>query len=223
MSEALSAVFTPVVLRKVLREACQAAGLASVPDAPASLSVFLEGALLTTLTRRLGVPLALELSGQIRESLLHVFGSEVSTVHSTGEVPISKARELVRSSGPAAGYLALVVTQASLVVFLLQDQLGDAVEVLPVSGEKELQDRLRRFCGRSLLVVIDRRHPCVGPSVAHLLRRELEPTSPVIWWGADEAEMVVVEAALSGGPRLVRTSAEARLADLGSVCLSAIA
>lgn len=216
-------MFTPVVLRKVLREACQAAGLASVPDEPVALRIFLEGALSTALTRRLGVPMALELGGQIRESLLHVFEPEEPNVQVTGELPISEARERVRLSGPAAGHMALVVTQASLVVFLLQDQLNNAVEVLPVSGEKELKDRLRRFGGRSLLVVIDRRHPCVGPSVARMLRRELEPTSSVVWWGADQAEMLEVEAALSGGPRFIRTSDECRLADLGSVCLSAIA
>ena len=214
--ETLATVFSPPRLRKVLAEACDVAGLRAIPEAPVSLQVFVEGPLFTTLARRLGVSVALELNRQIREAVepgIAVDEGPISAVH--------KGRDQLTAPPPARRVLA--VTQASLVVFLLQDQLGDSVEVLPIGDARHLEDRLRRFGGQPLLVVVDRRHPCVGPEVARLLRRLLEPIGCVIWWGAEADEQLLVEAELTGGPTFVPTSDSLQLADLGGVCLSAIA
>lgn len=107
-------------------------------------------------------------------------------------------------------------------IFLLQDMFGDAVDVLPVNGEQELRDRLRRFGGHPLLVVIDRLHPCVGPGVARILRTDLSESSAVVWWGADAEEQLDVESTLAGGPRFTAAGSELSLADLGELCMSAV-
>jgi len=222
--EVLSAVFAPIRLRKIVREACESAGIAQMPEAPISLRVFVEGALFSTLVRHLGVSLALDLNEQIRASLAHareVRRGEDDEVRETQEVPTSDVHERRPAAEATSGRRVLVVTQASLVVFLLQDVFGDELEVLPVSGEKELGERLARFDGQPLLVVVDRRHPCVGPGVARRLRDHLSNISAVVWWGADVDEEREVEDRLAGGPRFITTGPDLQLADLGPVCLDA--
>ena len=114
----------------------------------------------------------------------------------------------------------LVVTQASLVVFLLQDMLGESVPIRVVSTEDELVERLARARG-PLTLVVDRKHPVVGPEAAPHLRA-LPAGSAVVWWGGSEYEQLRVLSALDEFVTLVSTAHELRLADLGELCRSLV-
>lgn len=211
VEEALAAILAPARRREILGEALESADVDDIPDQPMALRVFLEGALFTTLARHLEVSDALELVAQIRSTL------ELAMANAPDERPRSEVRE--RITLPAPPTTALVLTNASLVVFLLADALGDApVEVVPVSNRSELEDRLRRMAGRSLLVVVDRKHACVDVSVCSELRDELDPFSTVVWWGARGAERTMASAMLAGGPRMIACEADLGLADLGELC-----
>ncbi len=210
VEEVLATVLSPERRGELLGEALGMAALPAIPDGAGSLRVFVEGALFSTLARHLEVSDALELVGQIRSAL------ELALDCMEEERPISDIH--TRMSLPAGPQRVLVVSQASLVVFLLQDVVGDAVDVLPVSNTPALRDRLRRMAGQSLLVVVDRKHPCVGPGVCNLLRTELGPDSTVIWWGAHGAEREDITRRLRGGPQAITCEFDLRLSDLGELC-----
>ena len=210
IDEALGAVLAPALRREVVFEALDAAEIDVVPNEANDLRLFVEGALFSTLTRHLEVRDALELIAQIRATLELALGS------APDEPPRSDVR--ARITLPAPPTTTLVVTSASLVVFLLADMLGDTVDVVAVSRHAELRDRLRRTGGAPLLVVIDRKHAGVDVSVCELLREELDASSSVVWWGASTAERTMATAFLSGGPRLVACEPSVGLADLGELC-----
>lgn len=210
VDEVLSAVLAPARKDSTLGEALEMAELDAIPEQPTSLRIFVEGALFATLARHLEVSDALELVAQIRASL------ELALDTAPDERPTSDIRGRMRlESAPTR---VLVVTQASLVVFLLQDVLGDEVEVMPIDDQATLRDRLRRLAGQPLLVVVDRKHPCAGPGVCELLGQELDASSTVVWWGAQGAELSRVERLLRNGPRVVPCPFDVQLVDLGGVC-----
>jgi hypothetical protein len=210
IDEALGAVLAPARRREVLADALDAAEIDVVPSEGPALRLFVEGALFSTLTRHLEVRDALELIAQIRATLELALGT------APDDPPRSDVR--ARVTIPAPPSTTLVVTSASLVVFLLGDMLGDSVDVVPVSRRTELRDRLRRTNGAPVLVVIDRKHAAVDVSVCELLRQELDSSSSVVWWGASSAERTMATAFLAGGPRLLACEPSVGLADLGEVC-----
>ncbi len=210
VEEALGAVLAPARRLEIVDEALSTAGLDAIPDQPSSLRVFVEGALFSVLARHLEVSDALELVAQIRAAL------ELALNSTDEDRAVSDVRE--RITLPAPPNRTLVVTGASLVVFLLGDVIGEHVEVLAVSNEDDLRDWLRRSAGSSMMVVVDRKHPCVEPSVCELLRAELSEQSTVVWWGAEPEEHVTVNGILAGGPRTITCDADLRLADLGELC-----
>ncbi|HEY8428839.1 MAG TPA: hypothetical protein VIL20_10710 [Sandaracinaceae bacterium] len=210
VEEVLGAVFAPARLHEVLHEALVLAEHPQVPEHPDSVRVFIEGPLFTVLARHLDVANALEIVGQIRSAL------ELALTTMPDERMTSEVRERITLPAPPAR--ALVVSSASLVVFLLGDMLGDGVDVVPVNSASDLADRLRRFGRSPLLVVVDRKHPCVDLSICTMLRRSLDVHSTVIWWTDDVDEQAQVSAELQGGPILVATEPDTRLADLGELC-----
>jgi hypothetical protein len=210
IDEALGAVLAPALRREVLLDALFGAELDVVPSEARELRLFVEGALFSSLTQRLEVRDALELIAQIRATLELALGARPD------EPPRSDVR--ARITIPAPPCTTLVVTNASLVVFLLGDMLGDAIDVVAVSRQAELRDRLRRMTGTPLLVVIDRKHAAVDVSVCAMLREELDERSAVVWWGASSGERTMATAFLAGGPRLVACEPSVGLADLGELC-----
>lgn len=210
VEEVLGAVLAPTRLYEVLDEALRTAELPAVPEQPASVRVFVEGALFSALARQLDVANALEIVAQIRSAL------ELALASMPDERPSSEVRERITLPAPPAR--TLVVSNASLVVFLLGDMLGDGVDVVPVGSAADLADRLRRFGEAPLLVVVDRKHPCVDTSICGLLAESLDVHSTVVWWTDDVDEQARVSALLSGGPILVATDPDTRLADLGELC-----
>ncbi|MCZ7686674.1 MAG: hypothetical protein M5U28_51165 [Sandaracinaceae bacterium] len=164
VEEALGAVLAPSMLHRVLEEALRSAELTSIPDQRGALRVFLEGALFSALIQHVAVPDALEMVAQVRSAL------ELALASAPDDRPTSDVREKITLPAPPAR--VIVVTSASLVVFLLADELGDDIDVVPVSTEADLVDRLQRFAERPLLVVVDRRHPAVEASVAEELAGE---------------------------------------------------
>ena len=212
VEEVLSSVLAPGRRDEVLREALELASLDEVPDRPTSLRVFIEGALFATLAQKFEVSDALELVNQLRASLGPAFNTSRAEERTTSDI---RSRLGVVTTAPNH---VLVLTQASLVVFLLQDVLGDAVDVLPIDDRVTLRDRLRRYGGQPLLVVIDRKHPCEGPGVCDLLKAELSAESTVVWGGAGGEEIDDVQRRLEGGPRLVPCAFDLALADLGELC-----
>lgn len=212
VEEVLSSTLAPVQRDRVLSAALVLGGLEAIPETPVSLRVFVEGALFSCLSTRLDSEEALELVAQIRASLALAFDTVPD------ERPNSHVRE--RLSVPAPPGRVVVMTQASLVVFLLQDVLGDAIDVLPVSTPSELRDRLRRLAGQALLVIVDRKHSSVDESVAELLANELDRSSSVVWWGTSHREQEDVKVRLFGGPSLVPSDFNLSLADLGELCRS---
>lgn len=210
IDEALGAVLAPARRRQIIFEALDAAGLDAVPEEPAPLRAFLEGALFSALARHLEVSDAIELVAQLRAIL------ELA-LSAGDDPPRSEIRE--RVTPPAAFGSALVVTNASLVVFLLGDMLGDRpIEVVPTSRFGALREELRRRTGMPLLVVVDRKHPAVDVSVCTLLRDELDARSIVLWWGAPSAEQLMVSGLLAGGPRVITCEPTFGLPDLGELC-----
>lgn len=216
VEEVLSAVLSPKRMKTVLDDACRLAGLAEVPSSPVSLRVFVEGALFSTLSRQLGIGYALDLGEQIRGALALALSDEKYAIQA-GQSDIRMRTR--RSAGSTLR--VLVVSRASLVVFLLQDMLGEDVEVLPISSGAELEDRLRRQASYASLIVVDRKHPCVDPEIAAVLKRHA-PESTVVWWGAHGSEREDVEMRLYGGPKLIPTQADMDLADLGELCRGVI-
>ncbi len=208
VEEALAAVLAPDRRRAMLDEALMTAGLEDIPERPSGLRVFVEGALFSSLARHLDVSDALELVGQIRAAL------ELALSATPDDRPTSDVRDRITLPAPPAR--TLVVTGASLVVFLMGDVLGEHVEVVPVSSGGELRERLRRWAGSPLLVVVDRKHACVDTSVCDMLREHLDERSTVVWWGASGEERGAVTSALAGGPRAI--TCDQRLADLGELC-----
>ncbi len=204
VEEVLGSVLSPARVGLVLREATAAAGLQEVPAQPAALRVFVEGALFAALTEHLDVADALEILQHIRGALAHAFPpNELSS-----DIRMRQGAELSPRT-------VLVATAASLVVFLLQDMLGEEVDILPVSSEGQLADRLRRATG-PLLLLVDRQHAALGDLRHHL--SSLPAGSAVIWWGGSTAEQRGVEGALGGHVELVPTPEDLRLADLGELC-----
>src|SRR5690606_22820983 len=134
-----------------------------------------EGALFTTVARHLDVSDGLELVAQIRAALALAYRSE----------PDERPPSHIRAAGLTMSRprRVVVVSRASLVVFLLQDVLGESVDVMPATTPSGLCDRLRRSPG-PVVVVVDRKHPCVDESVCALLAEELPKGSTVLWWGA---------------------------------------
>lgn len=210
VEEALGAVFAPARLYEVLDESLRTADVPTIPEAPTALRVFIEGALFSTLCRHLDMGDALEIVAQIRSAL------ELALTTTPDERPSSAVRERITLPAPPARLI--VVTNASLVVFLLGDILGDGVDVVPVTNGADLRDRVHRFRDMPLLVVVDRKHPCVDTSVCDTLLRELDARSTVVWWAGDPAEQRLVTSLLAGGPKLVRCDPDLRLADLGALC-----
>jgi hypothetical protein len=197
-------------LYDILDESLRAAELTTIPERPTALRIFIEGALFATLTRHLEVADALEIVSQIRATL------ELALSATPDDRPTSAVRDRITLPAPPAR--VIVVTNASLVVFLLGDTLGDGVDVVPVSNASDLCDRVRRFRGAPLLVVIDRKHPCVDASICEMLLRELDPRSTVVWWAAEPGEQELVAEQLCGGPMLVPAEHSLPLAELGDLC-----
>ncbi len=210
VEEALGAVLAPSMLHRVLEEALRSAELTSIPDQPGALRVFLEGALFSTLIQHVAVPDALEMVAQVRSAL------ELALASAPDDRPTSDVREKITLPAPPAR--VIVVTSASLVVFLLADELGDDIDVVPVSTEADLLDRLQRFAERPLLVVVDRRHPAVEAAVAEELASRLGARHSVVWWTDDEDEHQWVLQQLEGGPKVARFRRGMGLADLGRLC-----
>lgn len=210
----LSAILSPRRVREVLDEALRVGGTNRVPESPVSLRVFIEGPLFSVLSRHLGIGDALDIGAQLRAALALALREAPGMTH---EPDTSEVRE--RGASHAPGSLrVLVVTKASVVVFLLQDVLGESVEVVPVGSERELEDRLRRLGGVVSLVVVDRRHAAVGPEACRLLVGHAPKETTVIWWGAQGPEQLDVEEQLQGGPRVIPTHRDMELADLGELC-----
>lgn len=209
VEEALSVVLAPDRRSDVVFDALVIAGLTTLPERPTSMRIFVEGALFSSLAKHLGVETALEIVAQIRAALEIALGVD-------DKPPRSDVRERIRIEEPAGPRKALVVTQASLVVFLLQDMIGDEIEVLPINSEAELKDRMPR-AGEAALVVIDRKHPCVDLDSCSVLRK-LSADSTVVWWGASPLEQETLHSLLSDGPRVVACDFDLRLADLGDLC-----
>lgn len=216
MEEVLSAILSPRRLREVLDEALRIGGLTEVPDVPISLRVFIEGPLFSALSRHLGIGDALDIGAQVRAALALALRDDPASIP-----PVAHASE-VRERGAASqvpeGTRVLAVTKASVVVFLLQDVLGDGVEVIPVGTERVLEDRLRRLGATAPLIVVDRRHPAVDVDACRLLVGHASKETTVIWWAADGAEQLEVEEQLSHGPRVIPTHRDMELADLGELC-----
>lgn len=212
VQEVLSSVLAPHRMREVLAESLVTAGLDDLPDEVESLRSFVEGALFTTVARHLDVPDGLELVAQIRAALALAYRAEPD------DRPASHIRAGLTMARPRQ---VIVVSGASLVVFLLQDVLGEAIDVMPATTAPVLRDRLRRSPG-PVVVVVDRKHPCVDESICELLAEELPKGSTVLWWGAHGAEIEAVRQSLcprpSEGPRLVPCALEMQLADVGDVC-----
>lgn len=210
VEEALGAVLAPAILYEVLEEALRAAELTTIPDQPSSLRVFLEGPVFSTLTQYVSVPDALEVVAQVRSAL------ELALASTPEERPSSEVRERITLPAPPAR--VVVVTSASLVVFLLADELGDDIDVVPVATAGDLMDRARRFGDRPLLIVVDRRHPAVEASVCEDLARALHPKHTVVWWTDDPDEHEWASRQLEGGPTVVRFRRGMGLADLARLC-----
>lgn len=208
VEEALAAVFHPARVSKIVEDALELAGLETVPERPTTLRIFVEGALFAALSRELEISDALEVLAQVRSSLENVFDG------GAGGAASSDIR--AKGSGPQHPRSVLVATQASLVVFLLQDMLGESVEILPASGAAMLAERIERMT-EPLLLLVDRKHPCVGMEVLRHLSK-LPAGSSVIWWGGGSHESLRVESALTDHVSLVPTHDELRLADLGEMC-----
>ena len=208
--EALGAVLAPKRRREVIEEALDAAGASMLPTSSADLRLFVDGPLFAALARHLEVSDALELVHQVR-------GSMALALSEVEGAPISDIRNARRILSPAPQRV-FVATAASLVVFLLQDVLGDTVEVFPAGDLSVLEDRIRRSPAQRLLVIIDRKHPCVDRGVTSLLTRELGEDSTVIWWGAPGSESRLVGEDLRGGPRVIPCGFDTSLADLSDIC-----
>lgn len=214
LNEALGMVLAPSRASQVVREALELSGLSTLPDRPVALRIFVEGALFTTVSRHLGIGSALEINAQIRDALGPALRASGAADPPGSDMRIARALPLHRGR-------VIVATSASIVVFLLQDILGD-MELMPASSPEELVDRLERSAGQPLLIVIDRRHPCVDTTVCSTLRRLLDDRSTVLWWGAPEDELHEVDTRLFGGPQLVSANLDATLTDLGELCRSAL-
>jgi hypothetical protein len=210
VEEVLGTVLAPDRLDELISESLGMAALPGLPEEGTALRAYVEGPLFATLSRHLDVSDALELVGQIRAAL------ELALREPAPERPASHVRS--NPTLPAAPQRVLVLTRASLVVFLLQDVLGDAVEVMPLSTLAALKDRLRRLGPQPVLLVVDRKHPSVGPDACAELRGELSGESTVVWWGAPSAEAEQVTHRMRGGPRLVACDFDLQLADLGALC-----
>lgn len=208
VEEGLRAVLSPTHAEIVLREALQLAGTRELPHRPMALRVFIEGALFSVLGEHLSIGDALEVLTQLRGALQHV-APEMREAPPTSDIR-------TRGTVPQHPHSVVVATEASLVVFLLQDMLGDDVEILPVSSEAQLIDRIKRSL-HPILLVVDRKHACVGPEVLPALRA-LRPGSEVIWWGGPSHEQLRCESALGTDVALVPTFERMRLADLGELC-----
>lgn len=219
VEEVLSAILSPRRVKEVIDEALRLGEGATVPESPIQLRVFVEGPLFSSLSRHLGIGDALDVSAQVRATLALALREDASHV---AEADSSEVRER-RVSNPASGAIrVLAVTQASVVVFLLQDMLGDAVEVQSINSMAALEDRLRRIGAQPSLIVVDRRHPAVGPDACRILVGHTPRTATVIWWGAQGPEQLEVEERLDGGPRLIPTHRDMELADLGELCRGVI-
>lgn len=213
VEEALGAVLSGERLREVVDEALEIADLPEIPETAAAIRVFVEGPLFSALSHRLDMPDALEVLSQLRRSLDHALRDPAEE---KSELTSDVRMRRMRLDAVPSTSTVLVATKASLVVFLLQDMLGDDVEILPVSSEEDLVDRLQRM-PRAVLLVVDRRHPCVGPSAAGKLEA-LIPGSQVVWWCGQPHEQTLVEGRLGAGCELVSTREDLPLADLGQLC-----
>jgi len=184
-----------------------------VPEAPVALRVFVEGALFNTLSRQLGISNALDVSEQIRGALVLALRDDLHE-------EASGIRLRSRSSGPLPA--VLVVSRASLVVFLLRDLLSDGAPVTQLQSLEALENHLRERRPQRALIIVDRRHPCVGVEACATLLEHATKHSTVVWWGAQEAERGEVAARLTDGPALLAADLEMDLADLGVLCRRAM-
>lgn len=216
VEEVLGAVLSPRRVREVLDDALRLGGLGEIPTSPVSLRVFIEGALFSTLSRQLGISSALDVGEQLRAALSLALRDE--NLRPSGS-PARAPRSRPPTAPPSEPPRVLVVSQASLVVFLLQDMLGPSIDVKSLASDSDLADALRRSAARPTLVVIDRRHPCVGPGVCKVLGAHVPERSTVVWWAAQTDEQRDVEARLGGSEAHVITTAhDMDLADLGELC-----
>ena len=206
IEEVLSTVLVPDRVEKVIREALSAADLTEVPRTAVELEAFVDGALFATLARHLDIGDGLEVVTQIRASLALVL--ETDTFR-----PVSDVRSATRVTATARR--VLVATRASLVVFLLQDVLGDEVDVFPIADETVLTKRLA-LEPTTGLIVVDRKHSCLETSACSLLRK-LDPRATVMWWGGTSTEVQEVTRQLAGGPNLHAFAEDASLADLSDM------
>ena len=178
VEEVLSAILSPRRVREVLEEALRLGGVTTVPERSTPLRVFIEGPLFSALSATVGISDALDIGAQVRAALALALREDAPE---PTEDASSEVRER-RSQAPSAEVVhVLAVTRASVVVFLLSDMLGERAEVASVDSEHALVDWLRRLRGRSVLVVIDRKHPVVGPDTCRVLVGLASPTSTVVW------------------------------------------
>ncbi|MCC6874597.1 MAG: hypothetical protein IT378_09860 [Sandaracinaceae bacterium] len=211
LHEVLGAVFAPSQRDTILHDALETAGLEDVPVLPTALRVFVEGALFTSLARWVGVDDAIELVRQTRGALEVALASTAS--------PRSDIRPRPQFVRPES---VLVASHASLVVFLLQDVLGSSVEVVGAASLASLRREIALRSGRPLLVIVDRRHPCVDVSAVEVFE-SLGEDSVVVWWSAMLAEQAKVRESLSSRVRLLVRDTDARLGDLGELCATLVA
>jgi len=217
VEEVLGAVLSPRRVREVLDDALRLGGLGKIPQSPVSLRVFIEGALFSTLSRQLGISSALDVGEQLRAALALALRDE--SLRPQGPPARRDPRTRPPTAPPSEPPRVLVVSQASLVVFLLQDMLGPSIEVKSLTSESDLSDALRRGAARPTLVVVDRRHPCVGPGVCKLLGEHVPERSTVVWWAAQSDEQNDVEARMARATaQLITTAHDMDLADLGELC-----
>jgi len=217
VEEVLSAVLSPRRVREVLDDALRLGGLGEIPTSPVSLRVFIEGALFSTLSRQLGIGSALDVGEQLRAALALALRDE--SLRPSGPPAQPGPHGHPPTAPPSEPPRVLVVSQASLVVFLLQDMLGAGIEVKSLTSETDLADALRRSAARPCVVVIDRRHPCVGPGACKVLGEHVPERSTIVWWASNAEEQRDVEQRLgAGAAHLITTAHDMDLADLGELC-----
>lgn len=209
VEEALSAVLAPERMSEVIEDALLIADLPDIPQRPAPFRRFIEGPLRAAVAGHLAMSDAVELIAQL-QAAAEVVGQPAHT---------SDVRRRAVADPPVR---VLVVTRASLVVSLLRDMLGDHVEVVALQSAVRLRARILGDYGQPLLVIVDRKHPCVGKAVLTFLRDQLTERSTLVWWGADVDEGDEVRDDLrndpAAGAALLVCGPEVGLADLGDVC-----
>ena len=203
--EALGTVFSAEQRDLILQNACRLAGLGAVPDAPNALRMFVEGALFSTLSRRLGISDALDVVAQVRGALELALRDRSAS---------PRPPEIYEAEPDAvAPVQVLVLTEAALVVIMLQDRLGSFAEVVRVRCRDDLEDQLTALTDAPAVVIVDRRHPRQGPAAGSVLAAHCRKTCTIVWWGGGSVDTV-----LEDGPRFVSIPAGTGIATLAAIC-----